>query len=130
MSDLSDFLEFSLLDHLTGQAVYPQPTGLFLALSTGATSDAGGITEVAGSGYAREALTMAPAISGPGTSDNTIAVSFTAAGGNFGNVIAVAIFDEAVGGNMLWHNNGFSDVTVNDGDTLEFAIGAVILTLA
>lgn len=130
MSDLTDFLEKSLLDHANVNAAYAQPAGLFLALSTGSTTDAGAIVEPAVGGYARESITMSSATLGTGIATNTNTVSFTATGAAFGTIIAVAIFDAISGGNMLWHSNAFTDVAVNDGDTLEFAVGDVTTALA
>ena len=57
-------------------------------------------------------------------------MSFTATGGNFGEIVAIGIHDASSGGNLLWHGALSANKTVNDGDTLEFAAGAIDLTIA
>lgn len=126
MSSFTDFLEDELLDHVFGAAAYSSPASVHLALFTVAPTDAGGGTEVSGSGYARQ-QTAFTASSG-GAISNSALESFTASGGNFGNIVAIGIFDAATSGNMLaW--DGITSATVDDGDTIEFAIGDINITL-
>lgn len=127
MADFSDFLENELLDHVFRNAAYTPPAGIYLALYTAAPTDAGGGTQVTGSGYARQAITFGAASGG--AIANTGAVSFTASGGNFGTVLAVGIFDASTSGNLLaW--KAITSVAINDGDTLTFPIGDIDVTLA
>ena len=126
MSSFSDYLENAVLDHVFRNTALTSPTAVYLALFTVAPTDAGGGTEVSGSGYARQAITFGAAAAG--AMANTAAVSFTAAGGNFGAVVAVGIFDALSAGNMLaW--DAITSATINDTDTLDFAIGDIDLTL-
>jgi hypothetical protein len=126
MSSFTDYLENAALNHIFRNVAMTSPAAVYLALFTVAPTDAGGGTEVTGSGYARQAITFgAPA---GGAIANTGAVSFTASGGNFGTVVAIGIFDAATAGNMLaW--DAITSATVNDTDTLEFAIGNIDITL-
>lgn len=133
MSDFSDYLENKLLDHVFGgtsespSTIYPQPAAVYLALYTAAPTDAGGGTEASGNGYARQVIDFGVAASG--TISNAAAVEFTASGGNFGDILAVGIFDALTDGNLLaWQ--AISSVTINDGDTLNFPIGDIDVTLA
>lgn len=128
MSDLTDFLENELLDHVLRNSSYTPPSAVYLGLFTTAPTDAGGGTEVSGSGYARQAITFGSAASG-GTISNTAAVAFTASGGNFGNVLAVGIFDALTTGNLLFWK-AITSVTINSGDTLNFPIGDIDVSLA
>jgi len=130
MSALSNAAEKLLLDWLmtTGTAV--RPTQWHLAVFTAAPDDAGGGTELSGDGYSRQALTFAAATSGAGTTSNTVAVSFTADGGDWGACTHVAIFTAATGGTMLWHGAMTTPRTIADADTLNFAIGEVDLAMA
>jgi hypothetical protein len=130
MSALSDFSEKLLLDWLMTNGAATRPTAWYVALYTAAPSDAGGGTEVAGNGYAREAVVFDAASSPAGTTSNTGAVSFTAAGGAWGTITHLGIFDADTGGNLLWHGALTAPKTVGDGDTLEFAIGNIDLTIA
>jgi hypothetical protein len=130
MSALSDYSEKLILDYLMTDGAATRPTAWYIALYTAAPSDAGGGTEVSGSGYAREAVTFAAASSPAGTTSNTGAVSFTAAGGSWGTITHIGIFDAVTGGNLLWHGALTASKVVGDGDTLEFAIGNLDLTIA
>lgn len=126
MSSFSDYLEDAVLDHVFRNTALTSPTTVYLALYTVAPTDAGGGTEVTGAGYARQAITFGAASGG--AMSNTAAVSFTASGGNYGDVLAVGIFDASTVGNLLaW--DGITTATVNDTDTLTFAIGDIDLTL-
>ena len=126
MSSFSDYLEDAVLDHVFRNTALTSPTTVYLALYTVAPTDAGGGTEVTGGGYARQAITFGAASGG--LMSNTVAVSFTASGANFGDVVAVGIFDALTVGNLLaW--DGITSATVNDGDTINFPIGDIDLTL-
>jgi hypothetical protein len=130
MAALSDYSEKLLLDWAMTTGSATRPTAWYVALYTVAPSDSGGGTEVSGSGYARQSVTFDAASSPGGTTSNTGAVSFTASGGAFGTVVAIGIFDAVSSGNLLWHGNMTASKTVDDGDTLEFSIGNIDLTLA
>ena len=130
MAALSDYAEKLLLDWSMTTGSATRPTEWYVALYTVAPSDSGGGTEVSGSGYAREAVTFDAADTPGGTTSNTGAVSFTASGGSFGTVVAIGIFDAVTSGNLLWHGTMTASKTVDDGDTLEFSIGNIDLTLA
>jgi hypothetical protein len=112
----------------TGSAT--RPTAWYVALYTAAPSDSGGGTEVSGSGYIRQSVTFDAASTPGGTTSNTGAVSFTASGGAFGTVGWIGIHDDVAAGNLLWHGAMTAAKTVDDGDTLEFSIGNIDLTLA
>ena len=130
MAALSDHAEALLLDWLMTNGSATRPTAWYVALYTAAPSDSGGGTEVSGSGYARQAVTFAAATSPGGTTSNTGAVSFTASGGNWGTITHIGIHDAVSGGNLLWHGSMTASKTVADGDTLEFSIGNIDLTIA
>lgn len=130
MSALSDHAENLILNFLMTSGTATRPTAWYVALYTVAPSDSGGGTEVSGNGYSRQTVAWGTATGTGGTTDNTGAVSFTATGGNFGTIVAIGIHDASSGGNLLWHGALSANKTVNDGDTLEFAAGAIDLTIA
>jgi len=130
MAALSDHAEALLLDWLMTTDSVTRPTAWYVALYTAAPSDSGGGTEVSGSGYSRQSVTMASATSPGGTTSNTGAVSFTASGGDWGSITHIGIHDASSGGNLLWHGAMTASKTVADGDTLEFSIGNIDLTIA
>lgn len=132
MAALSDYAENLILNWLmkdTGTA----PSATYLALFTAAPNDAGGGTEltIGTNGYARQAVTWDTAQGTGGTTSNSTQETFTASGGDWGTITHIGIFDAATSGNLLWHGamTG-SGKTVNDGDSLQFAIGAIDLTIA
>jgi hypothetical protein len=128
MANLSDWSENAALDWLMGGSAPTRPTNRYVALFTAAPSDAGGGTEVSGSGYARQAITCGAA-SGGATS-NDAAITFTAAGGAFGTVTHIGIFSAITAGNLLWHGAMTASKTVADADSLTFNIGTLNFTLA
>ena len=130
MAALSDYAEKLLLDWMMTTGSATRPTTWFLALFTESPGDAGTGTEVSGNGYSRQAIAFAEADSPDGTTENTESVSFTADGGDWGSVTHIGIYDASTTGNLLWHGAMTTSRTVNDTDTLTFAAGSVVLTLA
>tara|TARA_R110000868_G_scaffold115346_4_gene308022 strand:+ start:1282 stop:1674 length:393 start_codon:yes stop_codon:yes gene_type:complete len=130
MASLSDYAEKLLLDFLMTTGTATRPTAWYVGLFTAAPSDSGGGTEVSGNGYARQSVTFAAATTVAGTTDNTTAVTFTAAGGSWGTITHIGIFSAVTAGNLLWHGSMTASKTVGDGDILEFSIGNIDLTLA
>ena len=126
MSSFSDYTENRVLDHLFRAVASSAPAAVYLALFTVAPTDTGGGTQVSTGGYARQAITFGAASGG--AIANTVAVSFTASGAAYGAVVAIGIFDALTVGNMLaWAP--ITSATVNDGDTLQFPIGDIDVTL-
>lgn len=130
MSALSNYAEKLLLDYMMTTESVTRPTAWYIGLFTTATDDASGGTELTGNGYARQSVTFDAATSGAGTTSNSNAPTFTAAGGNWGTITHIAIFDALTGGNRLWHGALAASKSIDDGDSLQFAIGNVDLTLA
>lgn len=130
MAALSDYAEKLVLDWMLTAGAATRPTAWYVALYTAAPSDAGGGTEVSGAGYSRKSVTWDAATSGAGTTSNSNTVSFTASGGTYGTVSHIGIFDASSGGNLLWHGALTASKTIADGDTLEFSIGNIDLTMA
>ena len=131
MSSFSDYIESAVLNHVFRNTPLTSPASVRVGLFTAAPSDTGGGTEVSGSGYARQSVTFgAPSQSGESARiANTGAVSFTASGGAFGTVTHVGYFDAATGGNLLaWAP--ITNATIGDGDTLNFASGALTVSLS
>lgn len=133
MSSFGNYLENELLDHVWGNAAYAAPATLYLALSTtDPTDDGSGITEPSGGSYARlgvaNNLTNWPAAVG-GSKSNGADFTFITATASWGVISHMAIFDAAVGGNMLAHAALTSSKTIDNGDTVIFETGNLTLTL-
>ena len=130
MAALSNYAEKLLLDFAMTTGSATRPTAWYVALYTAAPDDTGGGTEVSTGGYARQSVTFDAASSPGGTTSNNNTVSFTASGAGYGTVSHIGIFDNVSGGNLLWHGSMTASKTVADGDTLEFSVGNIDLTLA
>lgn len=129
MSDLSDYAETNLVDHLLGTNPMTSPSTVYVGLFTAAPSDAGGGTEVAGNGYAREAVTFGAATSPGGVASNTGTITFTANGGNWGTITHAGVFDQLTTGELLmW--TAVTNVTINDQDSLQYDAADITVTLA
>lgn len=131
MSAFSDHLENKVLDHLLGKTTYTAPDTLYFALFTTAPNDAGGGVEVSGNAYTRAALannTTNWATAASGSKSNSVQITFPAATGGWGNVVAVGIFDQSSGGNLLFWTTIPSRAIVS-GDVPRFAAGGITLTL-
>lgn len=128
MSALSDYLENEIADHILGGGDYTRPATVYIALFTAAPSDAGGGTEVSGTGYARVSVTNNatnwPAAS-IGAKANGTAITFPAAGASWGTATHFGIFDASSGGNLLFHGALTTSKSIGIGDTPSFAIGAL-----
>lgn len=135
MSALSDYLEQSILDNIfRGQAIATlHATNNYYALFTVAPTDSGGGTEASGTGYARAALARnvttnfdAPA---SGATQNAAAIDFGTAGGSWGTVLAVGVFDALTVGNLLLHGAISPSKAIGNGDPVSYAIGALDVAL-
>ena len=128
MSSFSDALEDNVLNHYFRNIASIGTATVHLSLhTTPGPSDTGGPNELAvANGYARQAITFGAASGG--VISNTGAVSFTASGAAWGDIIAVGIWTASTAGTMLaW--DGITTATVGDGDTINFAIGQISITL-
>jgi len=130
MAALSDHAENLLLNFLMTTGTATRPTSWYVALFTSAPNDAGGGTEVSGNGYSRQSVSWDTASGTGGTTDNSGAISFTASGSGFGTVTHIGIFDASSSGNLLWHGAMDTAKSVASGDVLQFAAGAIDLTIA
>jgi hypothetical protein len=131
MSSFTNYTENLALTYLFNTGSVTRPTAWYVGLFTAAPSDAGGGTEVSGSGYAR---VSAGTISGSGTATtftNAAAIEFGAAtGGNWGTIGWAAIFDASTGGNMLAWAPLTTAKAINDGDIFRIPASSLSVTLS
>lgn len=132
MSDISNYLEEALLNHVFRNTAMTSPTTVYLALFTTATADDGTGTEVSGGSYARQAATFgAPSqVSGAAQISNSADITFPVATANWGTISHAAVYDASSGGNMLYHGALTTSRTVNTNDQIKFEAGDLKLTLA
>ena len=131
MSQASDYLENKLQDAIFNGGSISGITPR-IALFTSDPSDDGGGTEVTGTDYARIDVSAAfPAASGTdGAITNDQDITFATAGGAWGNVSHVAIFDAATGGNLLVYGALASAVAIQNGDIFKIPSGSFTCTVA
>ncbi len=127
MAEFTDYLEVALLDHVFRNTSYTPAVTIYLSLHTATNSDSTPGTEVSTGGYARQATAFGAAAAG--MISNSAIESFTATGANYGTVVSTALADASTAGNQLCFDNDFTDTAINDGNTLEFAVGAIDVTL-
>ena len=126
MAGFSDYLENKLLLHTFSNTAYTSPTAVYLGLFTSAPTDAGGGTELSGSGYTRKVASFTTT---GAAATNASAVEFPTATGDWGTIVAVGIFDAASSGNFLGWSNLASSRTIETGDVFRFPAGDVDITL-
>ena len=144
MSAMSDYLENGLVDQIFRGQTAPTTSTLYIGLYTAAPSDTGGGTELSGSGYARVSVTSSlanwagtqstgstTASSGTGgETSNNIDITFPEPTSSWGQVQAFGVFDASTGGNLLFHGSLTINKTINEGDTVTFPAGSLVVTFA
>ena len=124
--NLPDTIENQLLDALVGTSSYSVTTPIKLALVTANGSDSAAGTEVTGGSYARQTIAF-DAASG-GSIDNNAAISFTDMPSC--TVVGIEIYDSAGSAKRLAYGALTASRTVTSGDTVQFASGAITLSLS
>lgn len=115
----SDHLEAAWGNAVLRNTPYSSPATVYLALHTASPGETGSGAEVSGSGYARQSVAFGAPTDGVFT--NSAQKTFTAAGGNFGTVTHIGIWDNSSGGNLLYYGALTTPKTVKDGDSIVFA---------
>lgn len=130
MASFSDYSENLVLNFLFTTNAATRPTAWYVGLFTGAPGEAGGGTEVTGSGYARK-VTGTITVSGTATTaTNAAAIEFDpASGGNWGTITHAAIFDAETSGNMLAYAPLTTQRIINDGDVFRVPASSLTITL-
>ena len=143
MAAMSDYLENKIVDWLFRGQTYTVPTGLYVGLFTTAPLDAGGGTEVSGSGYAR--VNLAPSLSNwagtqaaastvastgtSGTTSNNSTITFPTPTASWGLVTSFGIFDALTAGNLLFYGGLTIQKTINQGDTVTFPAASLSIQI-
>jgi hypothetical protein len=130
MGSFSNYWENKTLDHIFGKGNYTPPT-IYVGLSTAnPLDDASGLAEPAGNGYARVQTYAADwNVASAGTIDNANEIIFPEATGSWGTVTHFALFDTAIGGNMLCHGALTQSRAIVSGDKARFAAGDLNVSL-
>jgi hypothetical protein len=128
MAAASDYLELKLLDHALGTLSYTMPAGVYVGLHTSSPLDNDtGANEVSGNGYTRKVAAFGSAAAGSASTNATI--TFDAATGNWGTITHISIYDQASGGNLLFHGAVTTSKTIETGDTFQISSGNLTISL-
>jgi hypothetical protein len=130
VSDLSNYLEDALINHILRNTPYTSPgTSIYVALFTGDPLEDASGPEVSGGSYARVQVTAwdAPV---DGLTQNTNEIAFPQATAVWGLITHVAIFDAATLGNMLFKGALTASKQIDSGDTFKFPAGDLDVSLA
>jgi len=120
---ISNYLENKILDKVLKNTDFTVTT-VYMSLHTADPGETGA-SECTGGSYARQAVAWDSASSG--ASANTDVESFT--GMPACTVTHIALWDAPTSGNCLWSGALTASKTVNAGDTVQFAAGAVDITI-
>lgn len=130
MAFIAAYAEKAMLDWLYGGATPTRPTAWGLGLSLGTPTSVSG-SEMSVSAYARKTVVMAAAASPGGSVSNATAVTFTVSSAC--TIKGWAIWDTVLSsnsGNLLFYGTLSASSVMVAGDTLSFAIGSIVCTLA
>ena len=131
MTAFSDWAEHRVLEYFLRSNVNFTPQTTYVALYLTSTTDADGGTEVpAANSYARTSITWGEAQSPGGTCNNSVAITFPQATGDWGTVTHISIRDRSTGGNSIFHGALANSKVVQSGDTFTIPAGALLITLA
>lgn len=126
----STYAQDKINDHTFRHVAWTSPTTVYVALYTGITSRplcTG--TEVSAAGYARVAVTFGASSGGVVATSGTTTMGPPSA--DWGVVTDFGLFDASTAGNGLIALTALAaSKTINNGDTVTFAVGALTFTIA
>jgi hypothetical protein len=133
MSNLTDYAEKKLNDHILGITSYTKPTAAYASLHTASPTDTGShANELTATGYSRVSITasMNATNATSGLADNATAIEIGPVTADAGTVTHAGIEDAATVGNMLlWVQNTASRTLLN-GDSFRWAANQLSVTFA
>ena len=127
MSELSNYLENKILDHVLRNVSYTSPTTVYVGLYTSDPADDNSGTEVSGGSYARQILSVTTATAGIVTSSAD--VTFPQATAQWGTISHIGLLDAVSSGNLLMHTPLTTSRTVEVGDVLKISTGSLTASL-
>jgi hypothetical protein len=128
-TDMSDYLELEILDHVLKNTAYTAPSTVYIALYSATPSDSGGGTELTvANGYARQAITFGT-VASAGSIASSATVTFTASGGDWSTATHAGIFDASTAGNLVFWGALTASFTLTDGNSEEFTATNISVAL-
>lgn len=128
MSQMSNYLENSLINHVLRATALPSPTTVYVALYTSDPTDADTGTEVTGGAYTRQAVTFGAPSNGVAT--NSAQVTFPVATANWGLVTHIGIRDAATVGNLIVYGPLSTSKQIDNGDQFIIKTSNLSITFA
>ena len=139
---LSDYVENNAVDYIFRAQTWTIAAAFHVGLSTAACSDSSVGTEVSGGSYARVSVTRSlanwagtqsagstTASTGTGgVTSNNNAITFPTPSAGWGTVTHFFISDASSGGNIILCQALTTSKTINSGDSVSFAAGALTVT--
>lgn len=129
-NNIGNTYQNSRLNWLRGTSYPAALANTYLALFTVAPTNAGGGTEVSGTGYARVAIPSSgwtgPTGNSPAQLTNTNVVNFGTTGGSWGTVVAWALMDALTVGNIIYQGTATS-TAIGTGVQVTIAAGVIVL---
>lgn len=131
----SDYAENKVLEHLVGKTSFTMPT-VYIALVKAPVTDSSTGTSIAanepsGGSYSRVAVagTVWGSASGGSITNSNTKITFPTASASWGTVTYYALVDASSGGNILAWGDLTASKTVDSGDTIEFPLSSLTITL-
>jgi hypothetical protein len=125
----SDYVENKVLDHVVGKTSWTMPS-VWVGLYTAAPSDSGGGTECTGGSYARKSTAGSDwTAAAAGSTSNAAIITFVTPTGSWGTATHFGLFDASTAGNLLAWAVLTTSQAIGTGNTVTFAIGALVITL-
>lgn len=122
----TNYLETAMLNHVLRAVPYTPPATIYVALYTAAPGEAGGGTEVSGGSYARQPSAFS--VPAPDSVLNIADIYFPVATADWGTVVAVALLDAPVAGNMLYYANLTASRTILTADQFRIPLGQLLVS--
>jgi len=143
MSQMTNYLENQLVDHIFRNQTFSAPANLYISLHTADPGETGA-SEISGNNYGRatvasslanwagtQAAASTTASSGTGgVTSNNNAITFATPSATWGTITHFAIWDAVSTGNPLLYGELTTSKTINSGDTVSFAAAALTVTFA
>jgi|PlaIllAssembly_1097288.scaffolds.fasta_scaffold04544_2 hypothetical protein len=128
---ITDYLVHKLLDRAFRNQAYAQPT-ISLALFTTTNADGTPGTECANANNYSRKLAPNWDAAASGATQNTDLLTFATPSGSWGTIVSVGIMDSNThgAGNMLFYGNDVTDQAVGANDTVQFAAGALDVSMS
>ena len=123
----STYLANSVVDHVLKTTAFSQPTNVYASLHSNDPSTSGA-NELSGGAYARVQHNTWNAASG-GSATNSGAITFAQATADWSQATYLGLWDASSAGNFLGGGALDTAKTVLNGDTAEFASGALTVAM-